>query len=657
MSTSLQKILLESGVRCIVALLALFPGLGWGAPSGKELLNALRDGDTAVIKALIRTGAPVDAVDEFGSSALMYAVLDSNVAIVRLLLDRGANPNHSDNAGATALMLAISDEAKVRLLLDRGARVDVASKLSGRTPLLIACGRPAAAAVVRLLLEKGADPKARDNKGETTLIRATSSGNPQILRLLADQKVDVNAAAGDDKFKYTALMVAAAEGNSEMVEMLLAQGADSKFRNEAGFTTINFAKSYRDSTALHLLIAKGADPSIRNMFGQDLMMAAAASDTTTPEVIRKIAMLRVDPTLQAANLHTQHGFAKDAESPLDWASRHGDTPVTRLLAELTGGQPHPEPSGQGPHLKAATPRAAIEKALPLLYEGGREFFKRSGCISCHHNVLPALAFSHAHAKGLVLDREKVRRNYLQSIAWIKGSQQELLQDLPLPGENTTAAYLLFGLEADGHRRDRATDAVVHYLASDQAVDGGWRVSADRPPIESGRVTPTAISIRALRAYPIPGRKAEFDVRIQRAGEWLSAYRARTGEEKAMRLLGLAWASASFGLIRDAAAQLTAAQHADGGWAQLDTLPSDAYATGQALYALQTAGQLHHEALQKAVRFLLNDQLADGSWHVRSRSYPFQTNYFDTGFPHGRDQWISAAATSWACIGLSFAIKP
>src|SRR4029434_10904800 len=98
--------------------------------------------------------------------------------------------------------------------------------------------------------------------------------------------------------------------------------------------------------------------------------------------------------------------------------------------------------------------------------------------------------------------------------------------------------------------------------------------------------------------------------------------------------------------------LLSVQRGDGGWAQLDTLPSDAYATGQALYALDVAGRLSGQVHEKGVRFFLDTQVADGSWHVRSRSYPVQSNYFDTGFPHGRDQWISAAATSWACIGLS-----
>jgi ankyrin repeat protein len=637
--------------------LILGASLGSAAPSGKELLDALWTGETTAIKRVVVAGAPVDAVDESGSSALMYAAIYSDVSTMRLLLDRGANPNHADKAGATALIWAISDPVKVRLLIERGANVNAVASLTGRTPLLIAAGRPGSAPIVRLLLEKGADPKTRDKKGETTLTRAAFSGDPEILRLLADRGVDVNERVEIDKdFHLTALMIAAFQQHTKLMEMLIARGAHSKFHNSLGFSALNMSTSFHDFTPFQMLIDKGGDPKQRHIGGQDLLMVAAASDTTTPEVIREIAKLGLDPKAGAANLHIQHGFGKDPESPLDWASRHGDTSTTKLLGQLTGDQPRPEPPDARPRVKAATPRAAIEEALPLLYEGGREFFKRSGCTSCHHNMLPAVAFANARRKGIGVDEEKVRRNYQQSIAWVRGSQPGLLQDVGFPGDNTTAAYLLWQFEADGHNRDRATDAVVHQLAPAQAINGSWPVSADRPPIESGRVTPTALSIRGLRTYQIPGRRAEFDARIQRAVNWLAQYRARTGEEKAMRLLGLSWGGAKRSFIREAAAQLAAAQRPDGGWAQLDTLSSDAYATGQALYALNTAGHLRQEELQKGLRFLLDTQLKDGSWHSRSRSYPLQPNYFDTGFPHGRDQWISAAATSWACIGLSYAVK-
>jgi hypothetical protein len=51
-----------------------------------------------------------------------------------------------------------------------------------------------------------------------------------------------------------------------------------------------------------------------------------------------------------------------------------------------------------------------------------------------------------------------------------------------------------------------------------------------------------------------------------------------------------------------------------------------------------------------VRYLLRTQLADGSWLVHTRSHPTQT-FFDTGFPHGEDQFISSAATNWATLAL------
>ena len=82
------------------------------------------------------------------------------------------------------------------------------------------------------------------------------------------------------------------------------------------------------------------------------------------------------------------------------------------------------------------------------------------------------------------------------------------------------------------------------------------------------------------------------------------------------------------------------------------MESDAYATGTALHALLETGCLAPEdaASRRAALFLLERQEADGSWHVVSRSDPFQT-YFETGFPHGEDQFISTSASAWATIAL------
>ena len=63
-----------------------------------------------------------------------------------------------------------------------------------------------------------------------------------------------------------------------------------------------------------------------------------------------------------------------------------------------------------------------------------------------------------------------------------------------------------------------------------------------------------------------------------------------------------------------------------------------------------------EAYRQGIQYLLNTQLEDGSWYVRSRSIPFQP-YFESGFPHGHDQWISAAATNWAAMALVAAAGP
>jgi len=192
----------------------------------------------------------------------------------------------------------------------------------------------------------------------------------------------------------------------------------------------------------------------------------------------------------------------------------------------------------------------------------------------------------------------------------------------------------------------------------QAPDGHWPVTAIRPPIESNDIEVTAVSMRALQVFAPPSRRAELAKAVDRARVWLTDARATATEERAFRLLGLWWAGTSKEILERAARDLLAIQRADGGWAQLDTMGSDAYATGEALYALREsrASAPSDRAYRKGLEFLLRTQIEDGSWLVETRAVPIQA-YFESGFPYGINQWISAAATGWASAALARAAQP
>jgi len=61
------------------------------------------------------------------------------------------------------------------------------------------------------------------------------------------------------------------------------------------------------------------------------------------------------------------------------------------------------------------------------------------------------------------------------------------------------------------------------------------------------------------------------------------------------------------------------------------------------------------AYQKGIDFLLSTQFADSSWQVKTRSYPFQS-FVNSGFPHDKDQFISAAGSNWATMALILASR-
>ena len=120
----------------------------------------------------------------------------------------------------------------------------------------------------------------------------------------------------------------------------------------------------------------------------------------------------------------------------------------------------------------------------------------------------------------------------------------------------------------------------------------------------------------------------------------------------MRLMGLVWTDAPRARVNAAIKDVRDRQEASGGWSQFGRTAPDAYATGQSLYALHVAGvPPTDDAYRKGVAFLLSTQYPDGTWLVRTHSFPVQ-RYFESGFPYSRHQWISTAGTSWASLAIA-----
>lgn len=297
-------------------------------------------------------------------------------------------------------------------------------------------------------------------------------------------------------------------------------------------------------------------------------------------------------------------------------------------------------------------RAAVQKAVPLLEKSGTIFWEKSGCISCHHHTLPSLAVATARQRGFAVDEATAKVLMKLTADYLEVRTERILQGITPPGAEDTMSYILFGLAVGEFPGNAGTGAGARYLRIRQAEDGRWRIRAHRPPLESSAISLTAVTIRVLQAYTPPAQREQSVKSIARAVQWLALARPRNTEETSFQVLGLVWAHGPQNSIAQTVRRLAKAQRTDGGWSQLPTLASDAYATGQALVALQEAGmRVTDPSYERGVAFLLRTQHPDGSWFVKSRSDPFQP-YFESGFPYGPDQWISAAGTSWATTALA-----
>ena len=311
-----------------------------------------------------------------------------------------------------------------------------------------------------------------------------------------------------------------------------------------------------------------------------------------------------------------------------------------------------------PSITNDTLRAAVEKSLPLLMKGAVGHRQNRACFSCHNQGVPILAMAAAKERGFKVDEEELSRQLTFIAEFLGRNRDEYKQGKGTGGQADTAGYALWALAEAGWKPDETTVAVTEYLLLRHNDRDHWDSSANRPPTEASALTTTYVALFALDAYGTAEQQDRIAARRRRASAWLLGTLPKDNEERVFRLFALKAVRAPQSDIDAAARELLARQRDDGGWAQLDdgepesATKSDAYATGTALVALYDAGGLSTTApaYQRGLAWLLDKQRPDGSWHVVSRSKPFQT-YFETGFPHGNDQFISAAASAWATWAL------
>jgi ankyrin repeat protein len=623
------------------------------AAAPADYFQAIRAGDAARLKACITAGG-VNEPDSRQTTPLHYAAAIGNVESVRLLLSAGAKANVVDNAGGTPLLLAATSAEKIGLLLKADADPNLATK-NGRTPLHIAASLPDGLPAVRALLDAGAKLDTADMFGRTPFLEAAGKASLETLRLLIAKGADAKAV---DKASAGAMMDAIDVNDVDRVALLLKAGADPNSSNTfAGkvrhgdialtkLTPLTLAATHGSPAIVKALLAAGAKVETKDGRGMTPLMAAVATDRSDPEVVRMLLAAGANPKADDG-----HG-----ETVADWARKMNRPAVMKaVLAAGATAKPVVDP----PQRKSAPLPVtdATNLALTLLGKSSTEFFNQSGCVGCHHQPVIAMAYRKAATTGLKVEPVGIHE-MRRSLTATRPLEPLWTQFFDTGGASDTVSSVLIGAAAAGVEASSLTDAGTRYVAARQRADGSWSsFGISRAPFEESNIGRTGNAIRALKAYAWPAIQPEIDARVQRARTWLMKVAPQNSYERAELLLSLHVAGAPAASLKKAAGALLKDQRDDGGWSQTPDLRSDAYATGLALHALHETGMMAatDAVYNRGVAYLLRTQLDDGSWYVRSRSPKFQP-YFQSGFPHEHDQWISAPATAWAAMALAPAAR-
>jgi hypothetical protein len=305
---------------------------------------------------------------------------------------------------------------------------------------------------------------------------------------------------------------------------------------------------------------------------------------------------------------------------------------------------------------AQQPQPALERGLAFLVKDATQWKKERKCASCHHGTMTVWALSEAKSRGYAVSGETLA----DIVTWTKAR----LADIDKPRDtrpgfnmvNTQALYLaimaLAVPEQDAVSAEELKQIASH-LIRHQETEGNWAWSLapakNRPPpfMESDEVV-TLLTTLALGPHVPPDKNEKSEARDsqKRAAAWLAkTTRSDTTQAAALRLLVNVRTRKSVASLLPEIGRFLERQNKDGSWSQEKGLPGDAYATGQALYALSLAGVPRDQlVVRRGVAFLLANQKEDGSWPMTPRAHPGEK-------PFTNPSPIIYIGSAWATLGL------
>ena len=277
-------------MRYLLLILFLNVSFAFSQDLGHELIVAAESGNEKEVYRLLRLGADVNAKTDDEITPLMYAIENQHNKIVELLISKGAYVDLIPINGITALFAAVNSGnlQGAYLLLEAGANTQIINTYK-QNPLSVSVQRSdfemtellldytpyfsrdylgnselfyaiqnQDTAIVRLLVERGADVNAKNNSLKTPLMVAASTGNVEIVKYLIDNKADINIL---DSYNYNALCYAINSENAELVKLLIDKGADANYPIKKNLFPIELAQNKRNKDIISTLKNAGAKQS------------------------------------------------------------------------------------------------------------------------------------------------------------------------------------------------------------------------------------------------------------------------------------------------------------------------------------------------------------------------------------------------------------